>query len=81
VDQGGHETTVTSADGTRGTLLSDFTYLKVSDLPQYWQMKIRGGNWQMNMINPRCPYDGGALVERTEPIKHQHCVRCKRNYA
>lgn len=58
-----------------------FEYIEIDSLPDYWRMKIEGGNWKMRMNEPRCPYDGGGLVKDKKPISHVRCLKCGRNYA
>lgn len=59
----------------------DFECVEIKSLPDWWRMKIEGGDWRSGRLEPRCPYDGGALVEMKKPIEHKHCLKCGRNYA
>jgi len=56
---------------------SDFEYIRIDELPDYWGMKIRGWGYRPR---PRCPWDGGALARSSEPIDHVQCLKCGRNY-
>ena len=58
----------------------EFEYIDSSKLPWYWQMKIEGGHWHVNLRNPICPYCGKRLFKLNEPVEHKHCFKCGRNY-
>ncbi len=54
-----------------------FEYIEIKKLPFYWRLKIQG----FKRRAPACPWDGGALAQRDQPIDHVSCVKCERNYA
>lgn len=60
---------------------TDFNYIEIESLPDYWKVKIEGSDWRLRITYPKCPYDGGALIEEPQPIVHFRCPKCGRNYA
>lgn len=54
----------------------DFHYLEIDELPLLWKIKLAGDRWKKG----RCPYDGGGLAERDNPIEHKTCLVCGKNY-
>ena len=53
----------------------------IEDLPDYWKMIIRGGNWRVARCKTStCPYDGGNLIASEEPEIEYSCKKCGRKY-
>ena len=55
----------------------EFKYLETEKLPLLYQIKLMGDRLKA----ARCPYCGGSLALRDQPIPHKHCLgKCERNY-
>ena len=53
-----------------------FEFIEIAKLPYYWRLKIKG----FQRRGPRCPWDGGSLAKRADPVDHLNCIKCGRNY-